>query len=270
LREGRLEQAAGDQIAPTGPLGAQNLDQIAGLVKGLKAAGNAKMSMNNQKPLPPPPPTPHGGFTMLLKTRGLKKKGSYYPTISMIMNGLITSIRNVIVYFQYHSLLKSPGIASKSDLTHDVYGQKGVSPKTGKAAVLSSIGYRQETDGFFATFCAKPTMCLLDKGLSANRYSPAISYVIENKPRSHLALKSNLSRTHDVYEAKRLTLKRCLFDLSRAFRIASLCVASRLVIATFDGEAQSSFAQFLLVSRLRGSLSCWVDRPTLIEVARAC
>src|SRR6516225_1874740 len=53
-------------------------------------------------------------------------------------------------------------------------------------------------------------------------------YVIENRPRSSLALRRRGCRTDDVYEAKWVTLRRRPFDSPSDSSIASLNIASLL------------------------------------------
>jgi hypothetical protein len=172
--------------------------------------------------MPPHPPVPVKA-RMLLKTNGKAKNGGDYPTMSMILNGLLLSLRKAVFCFQYDRLWKSWKILSSTERSHDVYDGKGVSLKIKKAGPLFSIGYPQEID---ASSAAKPTICMADKDLEANRHPWANSYVIENRARSALALKGNGFRTHDVDEAKRLS-PRCVFlDLSRAPLLCSLHVAS--------------------------------------------
>jgi len=136
---------------------------------------------------------------MLLKTNGRAKNRGNHPTMSMIMNGLLLNLLKAIFYFQYDSLWKSWKTPSNTRRSHDLYDRNGVSLKMEKGGPLFSIGYRQGND---ARGAVKPTMCMVDKELGPNRRSSAISYVIENKARSALALKRNGFRTHDVYEAE--------------------------------------------------------------------
>jgi hypothetical protein len=128
-------------------------------------------------------------------------------------------------YFQLDRLLKSLPIGRNNHQTHDVYGQKGVSLKIRKKRPLFSIGYRQRNCEGPA---AKATMCMSDKNLGARQHSPAISYVIENRARSSLAVKSRSFRTHDVIEVKGLILRWRLFDSCRVSSERSLYVASGL------------------------------------------
>ena len=139
---------------------------------------------------------------MLLKTIAMGKNVGRYPTISMIIRGLLANLRKAVYYFQYDSLWKSLKIGSNRELTHDVYDQKWFSVKMRKAGLLFSIIYRQENNGNCATFGAEPTMCIVHKDLASNRHLPAISYVVENKTRSFLAPKRSDLRTHDVCEDK--------------------------------------------------------------------
>jgi hypothetical protein len=165
---------------------------------------------------------------MLLKKKGRKEKKGDYPTMFLIISGLFKNLRKAISYFQYDSLWKSQKIASNTERSHDVHDRKGVSLNRGKDGHLFSIRYRQENDGSWNTFGAKPTMCMMEKHLRTNQQLPSISYVIEKRTRSSLAVKTNRCQTHDVYEAERLILKRRLSGFSRSSNTASLYVASEL------------------------------------------
>jgi hypothetical protein len=149
-----------------------------------------------------PLPLLSGKACMLLKTMAMCKNVSGYPTMSMIIHGLLANLREAIYYFQHDSLLKSLKIGSNMELTHDVYDQKWFSVKIRKAGLFFSIIYRKEDNGNCAAFGAEPTMCIVDKDLASNRHFPAVSYVVENKTRSFLAPKGNGLRTHYVYEDK--------------------------------------------------------------------
>ena len=75
-------------------------------------------------------------------------------------------------------------------------------------------------------FGVEPTMCVMDKGLEANQRFSAILYVIENRTRSSLAPRMNGFRTHDVYEAKRISSRWRFLESSRTSGTCSLYVAS--------------------------------------------
>jgi hypothetical protein len=81
---------------------------------------------------------------MLLKTIDRIKNESLYPTISMIINGLIRNLRGATSYLPHDSLWKSLEIASGTEQTNDVYDQQGISLNSAKLALLFSIGYLQE------------------------------------------------------------------------------------------------------------------------------
>jgi hypothetical protein len=106
---------------------------------------------------------------LLLKTIAMGKNVGRYPTISMIIHGLLANLREAIYYFQYDSLWKSLKIGSNRELTHDVYDQKWFNLKMRKAGLLFSIIYRQENNGNCAVFGAEPTMYMVDKDLASNR-----------------------------------------------------------------------------------------------------
>ena len=136
---------------------------------------------------------------MLLKTIDGAKNGGDYPTIFMIINGLLTNLIRTVSCFQYDSLWKSLKIVSIPDRTHDVYDRKWLRLKRGNAALLFSIEYRQQNEGNCARCGVEPTMCMMGKRLEAKRLRSVISYVIENRARSSLAPKMNGLRTQDVH-----------------------------------------------------------------------
>jgi hypothetical protein len=204
---------------------------------------------------------------MLLKTNGRTRNCYDYPTMSMIISWLFEILHKAIYYFQSDSLWKSLKSALNSHRTHDVYDRKGVNLKTRKTGSLFSTAYRQRIEESSVGFYAEPTISVVKKDLVANRQSSAISYVIENNPRSKLASRNkrlrthdvhgikwvkgesqflaasyviennprsklapsdNGFRTHDVFEAKWLSVRWPLFESSSASMIASLHVASTL------------------------------------------
>jgi hypothetical protein len=54
----------------------------------------------------PPTPFSREGLDVIEKKGSTKHEGNY-PTISMIMNGLLENLRKAGYYFQYYSLWKS-------------------------------------------------------------------------------------------------------------------------------------------------------------------
>jgi hypothetical protein len=102
---------------------------------------------------------------MLLKTIGWIRKKGDYPTMFMIMNGLMPNPFKAISYFQYDSLWKSLQMASTLDRTHDVYDRKGVNREEGKSCPLFSIGYLEENDGNCVPMEWNPTMCMMGRDL---------------------------------------------------------------------------------------------------------
>jgi hypothetical protein len=164
---------------------------------------------------------------MLLKTIGTMRNVNGYPTMFMIIHGLISNLNKAVSCFQYDSLWKNLKIGLKAARTHDVYDQKWVSAKYRKSGLLFSIGYLQENSGNCTALGAKPTMCMVGKDLRSNRGSLAISYVIENRTRSSLAPKRNALRTHDVYEEKWFNPKWRFLNPPSLSPCCSLYVASR-------------------------------------------
>jgi len=88
-----------------------------------------------------------------------------------------------------------------------VYDRKGVRRRVVGVGLLFSLGYEKENDENRAAFGVKPTMCMAAKDLGKNRQHSAISYVIENRERSSLALKMHDLRTHDVHGGQGLRTK---------------------------------------------------------------
>jgi hypothetical protein len=136
---------------------------------------------------------------MLLITKDNSKTETCYPTMSMILKGLIVNFALDLFYFQQDSLWKSLQIAPHRCRTHDVLDEKALNPKTTRTPLLFSITYPDKNKGNFPDFASNPTMCMKGKDLLASRHFPAISYVIENRHDIELAWKNKGPRTHDVY-----------------------------------------------------------------------
>jgi hypothetical protein len=146
------------------------------------------------------------------------------------ISGLFANLRLALHYFQYDSPWKSVEATSNADQTHDLYDRKGVRPETGKPTSFFSIVYSRENYARCTVFRFEPTIFMVEKDLSCNRYSSTSCYVIEKRPRSALALKRDAFETHDVFEAQWLILKGPLFDRWRTTIITRLFVASSLAI----------------------------------------
>jgi hypothetical protein len=200
------------------------------LAKGPKTTGSTQMFMRNRKSCNTPSPVPLRMFEMLLVTKGVSKNQRVYPTISMIISGLLANLSLALHYFQYDSLWKSVEATSNTDRTHDLYDRKGVGLETRKAAPLFTIVYRRGNDAGFAIFGVEATIFMVKKELRWNRHSSASFYVVEKRPRSALALKRTAFETHDVYEAQSLILNGPFFETWRATIFARLLIASSLAI----------------------------------------
>jgi hypothetical protein len=161
----------------------------------------------------------------MLKIKDMSQKWSVYPTISMIINGLIENLYKSAYYFQKLSLWKCLKAAPNTEQPHDVIDQKWFSMKTEKYGLLFSIRYPQRSDGikpeshdvfdqkWFSVKAEKygllfSIIYLQQKDgsepethdvyggqrLSKKGQNPAIFYVIEKRTRSVLAPKRRLSK----------------------------------------------------------------------------
>ena len=179
------------------------------------------MSVTNEKSGNTPSPSPRQAYDVV-DNKGLDERRKGYPTMSMIISRLFENLFQAIYYFQHDSLWKSMAIASTSDRTHDVYGQKGVSLKAGKSAHCFQQDTGEKMKDGVLNFGVEPTISMTEKELGANRHFPAIPYVIENRIRSYLARRGNGFRTQDLFQTKRLGPGRPPFDTWRNPGISSL------------------------------------------------
>jgi hypothetical protein len=163
---------------------------------------------------------------MLLKTNGRIEREAVYPTISMIIRRLFENLLKAIYYFQYDGLWKSLGIESNRDQTHDVYDRKWVSPKAKKFIHCFQQDTRRKIMDIVENLGVKPTMCMVERDLVTNQHFSSSSHVIEKRTRSDLALGTDGSGTHDVFQTKWLNPRRPLFDPWGDANYSSLLVAS--------------------------------------------
>jgi hypothetical protein len=197
---------------------------MPGLVELARGTGRAWRPQENQKSTYTPFPHPCDSCDVVDNKWELKKERNY-PTISLIIRGLLSNFHLTLSYFQLDRLWKSRPIGWNNDRAHDVYGQKRVRLKARKTHLLFSIGYRQQNGEGPG---AKATMCMSDKNLGSRQHSPAVFYLIENKARRSLAVKSRGFRTYDVFEVKGLIVRSRLFDSWGVSSRRSLYIASRL------------------------------------------
>jgi hypothetical protein len=148
------------------------------------------MPIRTKKAATPPSPLPRVGRAMLLITKEELRNQTRYPTMSMILRGLFTTVILALYCFQQDGLLKSTEIASSNPRSHDVVHHKRVRQEARKSGLLFSIGYPGENAGNSGAFNLEPTISLRGNGLEARRHFSATSYLIENRPRSSLALKN--------------------------------------------------------------------------------
>jgi hypothetical protein len=202
---------------------------MARLARGLEAVQRAQMSRRTRKYATPPSPLPLRRRRMLLITKDEAKNQTRYPTMFMILNGLLPNLILALYYFQNDRLWKSRTIRWSTRRTHDVIGRKGDRLETIKLPLMFSILYPDEKTGNFANFAWNPTISMTGNDLLARQDSAAVTYVVEKKQRSVLAFRNRAFRTHDVYGGKCFRLKRRLFDSRYTLRFCSLGVASSLV-----------------------------------------
>ena len=143
-----------------------------------------------------------------------------------IIRDLVRNSEKRPFYFHGDSLWINPGARRFCCQTHDVYHGKGVNTKMQKNGPLVSRGYREEKSENCAPWCSEPTMCMSAKALSVFGRKTSRSYLVENKLGSVLAPQHSGRRTHDVYEAARLSPAMALFRPPHFEMFSSLRLAS--------------------------------------------
>ena len=199
------------------------------------------MSVRKEKVATPPPPLPPSGCAKLLIKSDKLKSEPNYPTMSMILRGLSASLVLALYYFQRDRLWKSVEIALERHRSHDVVDRQWVMLETVKSCLLFSIGYKREKQGNLALFCFEPTISMAEKDLAADHHFLLSSYLIEEQTRSVLALTGSPCVTHDVYEAKGVSLKRPPFDPQPASNDDSLTLAYKVVSLLQQEFGRSTF-----------------------------
>jgi hypothetical protein len=149
--------------------------------------------------MPPSPPSLRK-FRSMLKIKDMNQKWGVYPTISMIINGLVENLYKLPYYFQKLSPWKCLKAAPNTEQPHDVIEQKWFSMKTEKYGRLFSIRYPQRSDGI------KPeSHDVFDQkwfSVKAEKYDLLFSII-------YLEQNDGIEpETHDLYGGQRLSKKR--------------------------------------------------------------